>query len=315
VGGPKKRGARQETPSFANLRWDDLRILVALAREKHLKSAGELLGVNASTVSRRLEALEEAIGARLFDRTPSGLVGTVALEELMPHAEAVESAVEAFVRQVAGFEREPEGTVRITAPPGVAEHFLAPITREIREQYPGLRLELEGSVAYANLTRREADIALRAFRPDRGDLVSVKIGESRDFIFGSAEYVEELGTLSSLDDARWIQWDHDLAHFSTAEWLEKQVHPDSIWLRTNRIGAQVEAAERGLGLVVLPEIYEGVHGLVRAELSPELTASLTPFANQELWLVGHRALRHVPRITAVWDFLVTRMAGLPGGKR
>lgn len=298
----------QDGRSFADLRWDDLRVLVALAREKRLKSAGELLGVNASTVSRRLEALEVAIGARLFDRTPAGLAPTVALEELLPHAEAVESAVEDFVRKVAGFEREPEGNVRITAPPGLAEHFLAPITQEIREQYPGLRIELDGSVGYADLSRREADIALRPFRPDRGDLVSVKIGESQDAIFGSAAYVEELGSLARLDDARWIQWDRDLSHFSTARWLGEQVHPDSIWLRTSRIGAQVEAAERGVGLLVLPEIYDGVHQLTRATLSPTLARSLVPFERHQLWLVGHRALRHVPRIAAVWEFLRKRFS-------
>ncbi len=292
--------------TFADLRWDDLRYLLALAREQRLKGAGALLGVNASTVSRRLEALEEAIGARLFDRLPSGLAPTAALEALLPHAEAVEGSVEAFVRSVAGFEREAEGTVRVTAPPGVAEHFVATWVRELRALHPGIRLELEGRIGYADLTRREADIALRAFRPTQGDLVSVKIGEVEDTVLGSKTYVEELGTLRRLDDARWIQWDRDLAHFSTARWLESQVHPDSIWLRTSHMGAQVEAAERGVGLLVAPTIYEGVHGLVKAKLSPALRRALVPFESQQLWLVGHRALRHVPRIAVVWDFILER---------
>ena len=120
--------------AFADLRWDDLRVLLALARERRLKGAGKLLNVNASTVSRRLEILEDAIGTPLFDRLPSGLAPTVALEELLPQVEAVESAVEAFVRTVAGFETEPEGTVRITAPPGVAEHFVTHWVGELRAQ-------------------------------------------------------------------------------------------------------------------------------------------------------------------------------------
>jgi len=296
--------------TFADLRWDDLRILLALARERRLKAAGKLLGVNASTVSRRLDTLEEAIGTRLFDRLPSGLAPTIALEELLPEAEAVESAVEDFVRKVAGFEREPEGTVRITAPPGFAEHFVASWVRELRERYPGIRLELEGSIGYADLTRREADIALRIMRPERGDLVAMKIGDTRDTILGSPEYVRELGALKRLDDARWIQWDRDLAHFSTARWLESQVHPDSIWLRTSHMGAQVEAAERGIGLMVAPQIYRGVHGLAEAKISPALSRSLPPFESHQLWLVGHRALRHVPRIAVVWEFLLERGAML-----
>jgi DNA-binding transcriptional LysR family regulator len=287
-----------------------LRYLLALARERRLKGAGALLNVNASTVSRRLEALEEAIGARLFDRLPSGLAPTAALEALLPHAEAVESSIEDFVRSVAGFEREPEGTVRITAPPGLAEHFVATWVRDLRERYPGLRIELEGRIGYADLTRREADIALRAFRPSQGDLVAVKIGDAEDTILGSKEYVEELGTLKRLDDARWIQWDRDLTHFSTARWLESQVHPDSIWLRTSHMGAQVEAAERGVGLMVAPHLYEGVHGLVRAKLSRALSHELLPFEKNQLWIVGHRALRHVPRIAVVWDFLLERVRAL-----
>jgi DNA-binding transcriptional LysR family regulator len=266
--------------------------------------------VNASTVSRRLETLEEAIGTRLFDRLPTGLAPTAALEELLPEAEAVESAVESFVRKVAGFEREPEGKVRITAPPGLAEHFLATWVRALRERYPGLRIEIEASIAYADLTRREADIALRAFRPDRGDLISAKLGDATDTILGSPAYVKELGTLKRLDDARWIQWDRDLAHFSTARWIEDAVHPDSIWLRTSHMGAQVEAAERGVGLMVAPDLYQGVHGLVRAKLHPSLIRTLPALPTHQLFIVGHRALRHVPRIAVVWEFLTERVTSM-----
>ena len=132
------------------------------------------------------------------------------------------------------------------------------------------------------------------------DAHCLKVGESRDCILGSPEYVAELGTLKRLDDARWIQWDRDLAHFSTARWLASQVHPDSIWLRTSHMGAQVEAAGRGVGLMLAPEAYEGVHGLVPVSLSRTLARSLAPFETHQLWLVGHRALRYVPRIAVVW---------------
>ena len=296
------------------MRWDDLRVLLAVARAGRLREAGVKLGVNASTVSRRLEALEHAMGIPLFDRTASGLAPTAALEAVLPHAEAVEGAVAALTRTVAGYEAEAVGTVRITAPPGLAEHFLAAAIRGLVQRHPEIRVELDGSIAYSDLTRREADIALRSRRPDRGDLIAVKVGTSRDDLFGAPEYVAALGALRSLNDARWIQWDRDLAAFSSAQWLEAQVDPASIVLRTSRIGAQVEAARTGLGLVLLPRIYAGVVGLVPASLTPRLRKSLPTLPEHALWLVGHRALRHVPRIAAVWDFLLERLRTKTGGE-
>ena len=212
-----------------------------------------------------------------------------------------------FVRGAAGFEREPAGTVRISAPPGFAEHYLPQMIVKLRQQHPAIRIELEGSIGYADLTRREADIALRAFRPQHGDLVAVKVGSARDCILGAPEYIAELGRLKNLNDARWIQWDRDLAHFSSARWLEQQVEPDAIWLRTSRIGAQLNAAQRGLGLWVTTELYERDRGLQQVPLTASLRQSLSPLPQHELWLVGHRALRRVPRVAAVWDSLLDQI--------
>src|SRR3954462_7302869 len=117
-------------PMPANLQndfsWDDVRIFLALFRARTLSSAAVRLGVNASTVGRRLDALEGALGARLFDRTPDGVAPTAPAEELAPHAEALERTAAGFAMAAAGREAEVEGTVRITAVPGVAEDLLAP---------------------------------------------------------------------------------------------------------------------------------------------------------------------------------------------
>ncbi|MEM9193132.1 MAG: LysR family transcriptional regulator [Myxococcota bacterium] len=101
--------------ALSELRWEDFRILLALARTPRLRDAARTLAVNASTVSRRLDALEAALGLRLFDRTASGLTPTAAPEEVLPEAESVEAAVESFLRRIAGMEQTREGTVRITA--------------------------------------------------------------------------------------------------------------------------------------------------------------------------------------------------------
>jgi DNA-binding transcriptional LysR family regulator len=281
--------------------WDDVRVLLALFRVRTLSGAAAELGVNASTVSRRLAALEESLGARLFDRTPDGLLPTAAAEQLLPHAERLEQAASGLRSAAFGFETKPEGVVRLTAPPGVAEHFLAPALPKLLARYPGLRLEIDASIGYADLTRREADIALRVMRPESGDLVAVKIADEEDQIFASRAYAAELGALRSLGDARWIGWGHDLAHIPSARWVNERVPETAIVLRSNSIGAQLAAAEAGIGALLLPAAYGTRGTLSEVRLAPRLRTSLPPTPREPLWLVGHRALREVPRIAAIWD--------------
>jgi len=291
--------AKTQTPAF---RWDDARVLLALLRTGSLKGAAQRLEVNASTVSRRLDALEAALATRLFDRTPDGVRATWAAEQLLPHAEQLELAADGMSRAVEGFETEPEGTVRIAAPPGVSDHFVAPALVDLARQFPRIRVELLAGVAYADLTRREADLALRTKRPSAGDLVARKFGDVPAAILASRAYVRRVGRLRTLGDARWITWGAELSHLPVARWVADHVPESAVVLRTD-IGSQVAAALSGLGVVVLPSIYIGVGGLVEVELDPELEASLAPLPDECLWLVGHRALRNVPRIAAVWSFL------------
>lgn len=284
--------------------WDDVRVFLALFRARTLSSAAVRLGVNASTVGRRLDALEDALGARLFDRTPDGVAPTAATEHLLGHAERLEQAAHALGGAVEGFEARPEGVVRITAPPGVADHFLAPALPRLLSRYPDIRVELDASTRYLDLTRREADLALRPARPESGDLVTVKIADEQDGLFTSSAYAVELGTVRDLGDARWIGWERDLAHIPSARWLNERVPESKVVLRTSSIGAQLSAAEAGLGVVLLPDAYGKRRPLTAVRLSPALRASLPPTPRQSLWLVGHRATRDVPRIAAVWETIL-----------
>jgi DNA-binding transcriptional LysR family regulator len=288
--------------------WDDVRVFLALFRARTLSSAAIRLGVNASTVGRRLDALEGALGARLFDRTPDGVAPTAATEHLLGHAERLEQAAHALGGAVAGFEARPEGVVRITAPPGVADHFLAPALPRLLARYPDIRVELDASIRQLDLTRREADLALRAVRPERGDLVTVKIADEQDRLFTNSAYAAELGTIRDLGDARWIGWERDLAHIPSARWLNERVPESKIVLRTSSIGAQLSAAEAGLGVVLLPDSYGKRESLSAVRLSAALRESLPPTPRESLWLVGHRATRDVPRIAAVWETVLDALA-------
>lgn len=292
--------------------WDDLRVFLALFRAGTLSGAGARLGVNASTAGRRLDALESALGARLFDRTPDGVRPTRAAEQLHAHAELMEQAAHGLAHAVNGFEAAAEGTVRLTAPPAVAEDLIAPALKRLRARHPKIVVDLDASIPYADLARREADIAVRLARPTSGDLVASKLAEERSAIVASPKLVSSLGRLQSLGDAPWIGWDDALGHLPDARWVEKHVPRASILLRTNSVGALLRAADEGMGVLLLVRGHARVRGLAPVKLAKRLAASLAPTPETALWLATHRTLRHVPRVAAVWSFLVeeTRRSGL-----
>jgi DNA-binding transcriptional LysR family regulator len=306
--------AAASAPTSA-LDWDDVRVLLALCRKRTLRGAADALKVNATTVGRRLDALEAALGTRLFDRMKDGVAPTAAAEQLLAHAERVEQAALSLAAAAEGFEREPEGVVRISALPGVADHFVAPALPRLLARHPGLRIELDASIAYTDLSRREADLALRTSRPDAGDLVAVKLVERRASVLGSPAYVRSLGTLARAADARWLTWGHDLAHLPDARWLLARVPEQAIALRSSSINALLCAAEAGLGLLLLSDAYTQLRPLATARLSPALAAELETLPAVQLWLVGHRALREVPRIAAVWQFIIENVGSTPRARR
>lgn len=302
-----------QTPSIPGppaLDWRDARVVAALLQSRSLSAAGAALGVHAATVARRLEALEAALGGRLFDRTPDGVAPTALAERLAPHAEAMARAADALVLAAQHRELRPEGEVRLTAPPGAAEFLLAPALPRLLRRHPGLRIALDASVAYADLTRREADVALRTRRPTAGDLLARRLGRSADAVFAARRQAAEVGTLRRLEDATWITWGEDLAHLPHAQWILSRVPAERIALRTSHLGAQVAAARAGLGLLLLDRAVAAALDLVEVPLAAELRRGLPAPAATELWLVTHRALREVPRVAAVWEFVVQEAARL-----
>ncbi len=289
-------------------RWDDVRLFLEVFRAKNLADAGKRLGVDTSTVSRRLAALEGALGAALFERTRDGLAPTARAEELCVAAEAMEMGHRSFSFDASHFETEPEGLVRITAPPGLADAFVAPALTALFAKYPRLRVTLDASTQVVSLTRKEADIALRTVPSSGADLVTTKLADARWVLTGSPAYVASLGKLATMADARLVDWADDLAHLASARWLRKYAKGNEPVLRTSHFASQVAALVAGVGLAFVPEAYLPLYGLVRASLSPALAAAEAELPVDSVWLVGHRALRNVPRVAVVWDHLKDEMA-------
>jgi DNA-binding transcriptional LysR family regulator len=290
-------------------RWDDARFLLALHRTGTLSAAGATLGVDASTVGRRIDALEEALGARLFDRTPDGAVPTAVADELLPHAEVMERAATELAGSAASFEREVEGVVRLSLPPGVADLLVAPFLPALIARHPRLRLELDARVGYVDLARREADLVLRGMRPERGDLVAVRVATSRSLPFGRDDLAARLGRVSDPAAVPWITYGPDLAHIPDAAWVLAVAPERALVLRTSSFTAQVAAVEAGLGVTLIPErLVASRPRLAPLGFSRKLAATLPAYPEGALWLAAHRAMRSIPRIAAVWDFIVASTA-------
>jgi DNA-binding transcriptional LysR family regulator len=292
-------------PAQADLaRWDDVRIFLALHRERTLAGAATRVGLDASTLSRRLVLLEESLRVPLFVRTREGLVPTEESEVLLPAAEEMAAAHQRFSRDASAFEQEAEGWVRLSVPPGVADSFVGPALVRLRAKYPRIQIELDASVRAVDLTRREADLALRTTRPQSGDLVTVKLGERPWTPMVSTKRAKKLAPIKDWGDLHWIAWGDELANIPPARWLAKHAARARIVLRTNHIATHVTAVENGLGAALLPPAYLRVATIAPVPYARTLEPSVRQLPANETWLVGHRALRGVPRVAAVWSFLV-----------
>jgi len=289
------------------MQWDDVKLFLALHRARTVGAAARVLGVDPSTVSRRLGALEEALAATLFDRGREGILPTEAAEHLLPVAEEIEAAMTRFTTAAEGLEREVSGRVRIACPADVAEVVLVPLVPGLLARHPALSLEIDPGEATLDLTRREADLALRTVRPVRGDLVMTQLRNVAWVVAATPELARDLGTLRRWTDAPWIAWGERLASIPPARWLTRHVTREPA-LRSDSLRVQVAAVTSGVGIGLLPEPSLAHYGLIPVKLAPGLRDAAAELPTDVLYLVTHRALRDVPRVRVVWDLLLDHLA-------
>ena len=290
------------------LEWDEVRLFLALCRGRTVGHAAEALGVDASTVSRRLAALEEALDLTLFDRGRRGAIPTEAAEELLPVAEEMEAVMRRFASAAHGLEREVAGLVRITCPADVAEVVVAPLLGELFARHPALRVSIDPSETLLDLARHEADLALRTVRPTRGDLVVTGLIAVPWVLVASPRTAAQLGTLQAWKGAPWIGWGERLSGIPPARWLAEHAPGVEPSVRSDSLRVQVAAVASGAGVALLPEPSVEHYGFVPVRLGAGLRAEAGSWPIDELFLVTHRALRNVPRVRAVWDLLLARFA-------
>ncbi|MDK3072916.1 LysR family transcriptional regulator [Sedimentitalea sp. JM2-8] len=279
--------------------WDDYRLFLAIAQAGSLSGAARLLGVTHSTVFRRLGSFENRIGVRLFERLPSGYALTAAGEAMQPAAARIDDEIAAIRRQVTGQDQRPSGQVRITTTDMLAIGLLPPHLAAFRREWPGIDLELLVSDMRLDLTRREADVALRLGNPVQETLVGRRVGRLAFGVYASAAR-QRAGIAGDLARNDWIGFGSGHAPLRQAlkDWLPG-LRPQ---FRTNSISAAVAAARAGTGLAPLP--------CAIADPDPELVR-VAPFPDDfrlDLWLLTHEDLRQTARIRAFVDFIAEALA-------
>ena len=277
--------------------WDDARLLLAVVRHPSLTAAAHGLGLNQSTVSRRLAALEAELGRPLFHRSARSLRPTELASRLIEHAEAIERAVAAFDR-AALEEDQPVGAVRLATAEELTSALLVPAFDRLHRRHPDIQLEIVGAGRIVDLERGEADLALRVVRPTRGELVSRVVATLRYHAYASRAYRRRAGE-RSLDELDWVALDDPRGQMPEAQWVAGHLRQRTPLLQTNNTLDLALAASRGVGAALLPEVLAARHqNLVR--LRPDGPPALT----RKLWLVTHRALVEVARVRAVMDWII-----------
>ena len=282
--------------SLAQLNWEDLRIFLEVARAGSLRRAGFRLGLNHSTASRRIAALEKELGARLFDRTPNGLNLTDAGNWVLASAEKVDPEVDELGRRLVGQDGRLAGPVRLSLPDHLVG-LLMPHFAAFQEAYPDIDLQLHVSCESVSLTRREADVALRLMRdrPSTDALVGRKVAHYVSAPYATPAYLEQHDLQVDPPTARWIGWgDGELF----PEWVRNSPFPD-LPARGNFAdgGAQIAAAGAGMGIAMIPCFL--------GDRQPELVRLAGPEGDRgwNIWALTHPDLRKMARVRALLDAL------------
>ncbi|GAB3126629.1 LysR family transcriptional regulator [Novispirillum itersonii] len=279
--------------------WDDLRFFLELSRCGSLSETARRLKADHATVSRRITALETRLGLKLFTRLPRGYLLTPEGHDLADRATAVETAMLAVERLARGSTDTLDGTVRISAPPVFASHWLTPRLLPLRQAHPALCLEVVGESGFANLNRGEADLALRLSRPEDNGLIARSLGQMRFGLYGATVYV----AATAENDHVFLGYHGELAGSPQQVWLDSVRGRRQTGLRTNDLATLIAGVRSGMGLAALPHMI--------AQDIPGLTCLCdAPAATRELWLVVHPDLRQAARVRAVADHLTRITAPL-----
>ncbi|MCG8544084.1 MAG: LysR family transcriptional regulator [Alphaproteobacteria bacterium] len=280
--------------------WGLYRYFLVVAETGSLTAAARRLGVSQPTVGRQIQALEDAMSARMFDRTSSGYMLTAAGKAVVELAQVIEAQAIAIERRVAGESERLDGRVRISAAEGLATYWLAPRLPQLRQRYPDIEVELIVGTDPLDLMRREADIVLRIGEPRSDDLVGRRMGQVHFGLFAAQSYLAAKGVPENLDALRdhvVIESIGKIADLAQVRRVRELTGAASTALFCDNVLTQFAALRAGMGLMALPLYMAQATPTLERLLSEEFDVAL------DLWLLVHRDLRPVARIGVVFEFL------------
>ena len=275
--------------------WDHLRYFLILARGKTLTNAARLMGVEHSTVARRIQALEQSLGMQLFKREATGYELTVEGLALIPRVEQMEQSFLQIEKP-----NPLQGRVRIGAPEGFGTAFLARLLAEFSQHYPLLTIDLIPVPKTIRLSHREADIVISIERPKSGPFIITRLTNYSLKLYGSQQYLQRnspIRRVADLSEHRFVDYIDDLVYSSALYRLERLPLQLTACFRSNSILAQQIAVSAGAGLGILPRFM--------ADEKPELEEVLSEQINftHTFWMLTLSDLQHEPKVKLVWDFL------------
>ena len=280
--------------------WDDLRLVLAVAEQGSLAAAARVLGVNHTTVLRRVNAVEAAQGVRLFERLPGGVALTAAGEEVRDAARAMAEAAAAIERRLAGRDLRLAGSLRVTTTDTLMAAVLPGILADFRAAHPDVTVEVSTAHAVANLTRRDADVAIRPSRDPPEILVGRRVAGIAFARYARA--ADAPGWRGAAADPPWLGLDDSLAATALGRWL-RGMPGARVVLRADSLLALAQAAAAGLGVAPLPcYLGDATPGLARLDPAPLAEVE------SALWVLTHPDLRRTARVRAFTDFAARALA-------
>lgn len=280
--------------------WDNARTFLALYRSGTLRSAAAALDVDQATVGRRLASLETSLETRLFLRTPRGYVPTTAGELAYAAAERMEQAADQLERQMQGLDSRLSGTVRVATTDTIGRHFLMSAIARLQSQHPGIRVVLATSTQVTNLTRREADLAVRSVRPDNPDLIVRHLSRRAVGLYASHDYLQRYGEPrqgEAFAGHRLIIYTSGTLQYRLEALCGEPIRNGTVAVEVTSGLMMLEAVANGLGIGELP-IHMG-------QVAPQLVRIWPKREeNYDVWLVMHADLHRTARVRAVADVIV-----------
>ncbi len=285
------------------LEWNDIHLVMIVCREGSLSGAARILGVNHSTVFRRVAAIEEKLGVRLFERLPSGYEMTDSGEAMLESGEHIENEVFNLSRTLIGNDLQLNGAIRVAVPDALLTNILMPHLTIFTQKYPDIELEIAVSNHPMSLVKREADIAVRATTSPPDSAIGRRICSMATAIYGSTNYLNKFRKgndnfkINDLENYTWLLPDDNLAHLSIINLVDQKHSNATVGLRCNNLPGLYEATRQSLGIAALPCFLADPDPLLE-RISPPIDK-----LSSEIWLLTHQDLKKTARIRALMDFL------------